>query len=130
MSRVYASVINVASRFVPKRLEPLWQHEAGPKTVFFWAPCFKWGLVIAGLGDLQRPAEKLSASQSGALAATGVIWSRYSLVITPKNWNLFSVNVFVAATGLYQLYRIFRYEQSLKSAAATEDETAAVAAAK
>jgi hypothetical protein len=26
-------------------------------------------------------------------------------VITPKNWNLFSVNVFMAATGLIQLYR-------------------------
>ena len=34
------------------------------------------GLVIAGLGDLSRPAEKLSMSQSGALAATGLIWSR------------------------------------------------------
>jgi hypothetical protein len=28
------------------------------------------------------------------------------MVITPVNWNLFSVNVFMAATGLYQLYRI------------------------
>jgi len=116
MSRVYKSVINVAGKFVPKRLEPFWQHEAGPKTVFFWAPTFKWALVIAGLGDLQRPADKLSSSQSGALAATGVIWSRYSLVISPVNWNLFCVNVFVAATGIYQLYRIYSYEQSLKSA--------------
>lgn len=32
--------------------------------------------MIAGLGDLTRPAEKLSVSQSGALAATGLIWSR------------------------------------------------------
>ncbi|KAA0197038.1 hypothetical protein HAZT_HAZT007093 [Hyalella azteca] len=66
------------------------------------------GLVIAGLGDLKRPAEKLSVSQSGALAATGLIWSRYSLVITPRNLNLFSVNLFVAVTGCYQLYRVFR----------------------
>ncbi|MPC08657.1 Mitochondrial pyruvate carrier 2 [Portunus trituberculatus] len=64
------------------------------------------GLVIAGLGDLTRPAEKLSASQSTALAATGTIWSRYSLVIIPKNWYLFSVNVFVAGTGIYQVCRI------------------------
>lgn len=39
------------------------------------------------------------------MAATGVIWSRYSMVITPKNWNLFTVNVFMAGTGLTQLYR-------------------------
>ena len=64
--------------------------------------------MIAGLADINRPAEKLSLTQSTALAATGCIWSRYSLVITPKNWNLFSVNVFVAATGFYQLSRIYR----------------------
>jgi hypothetical protein len=41
-----------------------WNHPAGPKTIFFWAPAMKWGLVIAGLGDLQRPADKLSLPQT------------------------------------------------------------------
>ncbi|TPX64909.1 hypothetical protein SpCBS45565_g05524 [Spizellomyces sp. 'palustris'] len=100
-----------------------WNHPAGPKTIHFWAPAMKWGLVIAGLGDLQRPAEKLSVMQTVALAATGVIWSRYSLVITPKNWSLFSVNVFVGATGMYQLYRIYNYRQSLKNAPLTTQAT-------
>ena len=40
----------------------------------------------------------------------GTIWSRYSLVINPVNYNLFSVNVFVATTGFYQLFRIWRLE--------------------
>ena len=40
----------------------------------------KWGLVVAGLGDLARPADKLSASQNSALAVTGFIWVRYVLV--------------------------------------------------
>lgn len=44
-----------------------------------------------------------------ALAATGVIWSRYSLVIHPVNYNLFSVNIMVGATAIYQLQRLFRY---------------------
>uniref|UniRef100_A0A1B6LEM1 Mitochondrial pyruvate carrier n=1 Tax=Graphocephala atropunctata TaxID=36148 RepID=A0A1B6LEM1_9HEMI len=111
MSLLYRRTIQIAEKFVPQQLQPLWNHPAGPKTVFFWAPCFKWGLVIAGIGDLQRPADKLSLSQSSALAATGLIWSRYSLVIIPKNWSLFSVNVFVAATSLYQLFRAVRYQQ-------------------
>ena len=71
--------------------------------------------MIAGLKDLSRPAETLSISQSASLAATGVIWSRYSLVIIPKNYALFSVNVFVALTQIIQLYRAFSYQQSLKS---------------
>ncbi|EGF81355.1 hypothetical protein BATDEDRAFT_87608 [Batrachochytrium dendrobatidis JAM81] len=100
-----------ASRFL--------NHPAGPKTIHFWAPAMKWGLVIAGLGDLQRPADKLSLTQTTALAATGIIWSRYSLVIIPKNYNLFSVNVFVGAIGCYQLFRIWQYNQGLKAAGST-----------
>ncbi|KAF9392427.1 Mitochondrial pyruvate carrier 2 [Podila verticillata] len=88
-------------------------HPAGPKTIHFWAPAAKWALVGAGIGDLSRPAENLSLSQNVALAATGLIWSRYSLVIIPKNYSLFTVNLFVAATGLTQLYRIASYRQGL-----------------
>lgn len=46
----------------------------------------------------------------------GLIWSRYSMVITPKNYSLFAVNIFVALTGLFQLGRIYNYQQSLKQA--------------
>jgi len=99
---------------VPLKFQPMWNHAAGPKTVFFWAPAVKWGLVMAGIGDIQRPAEKLSVSQSASLCATGMVWSRYSLVIIPKNWGLFSVNVFVCLTQLYQLIRIFNHRRSLK----------------
>ncbi|XP_031834898.1 mitochondrial pyruvate carrier 2 isoform X2 [Nomia melanderi] len=69
------------------------------------------GLVIAGLGDLQRPANQLSVSQSSALAVTGIIWTKYSLAITPKNWSLFSVNLFVAITSLYQISRAINYKR-------------------
>ncbi|KAL1139136.1 hypothetical protein AAG570_009196 [Ranatra chinensis] len=106
MSIIYRKLISTADKVVPNKFKPLWEHPAGPKTIFFWAPLFKWGLVIAGLGDINRPVEKVSLSQSAALAATGIIWSRYSLVIIPKNWSLFSVNVFVALTGLYQVGRV------------------------
>lgn len=67
--------------------------------------------MIAGLNDLRRPADQLSVSQSVSLAATGLIWSRYSLVIIPKNYALFSVNVFVAATQLVQLYRAWDHSR-------------------
>ena len=42
------------------------------------------------------------------LSPPGLIWSRYSLVIIPKNWNLFAVNFFVGSAGASQLYRIWR----------------------
>ncbi|XP_072933205.1 mitochondrial pyruvate carrier 2-like isoform X1 [Epargyreus clarus] len=114
MSKAYKALVLFAERYVPSKLRPLWEHEAGPKTIFFWAPAFKWGLVLAGLGDLNRPVETLSIPQSASLAATGLIWSRYSLVIIPKNYSLFAVNVFVAATSLYQIGRAFRHQQATK----------------
>ncbi|KAI7961107.1 hypothetical protein MJO28_001596 [Puccinia striiformis f. sp. tritici] len=72
----------------------------------------------AGVKDLSRPAEKLSLSQNIALSATGLIWIRYSFVITPVNYSLASVNTFVAATGLAQLYRIWDYRRNNPTATA------------
>ncbi|XP_078158509.1 mitochondrial pyruvate carrier 4-like [Carex rostrata] len=87
------------------KIQALWNHPAGPKTIHFWAPTFKWGISIANIADFAKPPEKISYPQQIAVTATGVIWSRYSLVVTPKNWNLFSVNVAMACTGIYQLSR-------------------------
>ncbi|XP_035250334.1 mitochondrial pyruvate carrier 2b [Anguilla anguilla] len=111
----YHRILDKVELMLPPKFRPMYNHPAGPKTVFFWAPVFKWGLVLAGLADLARPAEKLSTSQSAVLTATGLIWSRYSLVIIPKNWNLFAVNFFVGAAGSSQLFRIWRYKQELKA---------------
>lgn len=36
------------------------------------------------------------------------------MVIIPKNYSLFAVNMFVALTGIIQLTRIYNYRQSLK----------------
>jgi long-chain acyl-CoA synthetase len=75
---------------------------------------------------LQRPAEKLSVTQNVckiinkynkcmitntntlALMLTGLIWSRYSMVIIPKNYSLFAVNLFVFGTGAMQVGRILK----------------------
>ncbi|KAM4730977.1 mitochondrial pyruvate carrier 2b [Anableps anableps] len=113
----YHRILDRIEHMLPAKLRPLYNHPAGPKTVFFWAPMFKWGLVMAGLADMTRPADKLSTSQSAVLTATGLIWSRYSLVIIPKNWNLFAVNFFVGSAGASQLYRIWSYEQEKKAKA-------------
>jgi hypothetical protein len=64
----------------------MWDSPIGFKTVHFWAPVMKWALVLAGISDFARPAEKLSLTQNGALTATGLIWTRWCFVITPKNY--------------------------------------------
>ncbi|XP_010862324.1 mitochondrial pyruvate carrier 2-like [Esox lucius] len=110
----YHRILNNIELRLPAKLRPFYNHPAGPKTVFFWAPVCKWGLIMAGLADMARPADKLSVSQSAVLMVTGVIWSRYSLVIIPKNWGLFFVNSFVGLAGANQLVRIWMYQHELK----------------
>lgn len=100
------------------RFQKFMNHPAGPRTVFFWAPMMKWCLVAAGISDLKRPAEKLSVSQNVALAATGFIWVRYSMVITPVNYSLGAVNFFVGMSGVTQLYRIWDWRKNHPEAAA------------
>lgn len=81
--------------------------------VHFWAPSWKWALVLAGIADLNRPAEDVSLPQSTALAATGVIWARYATQIIPVNYNLLAVNIFVGITGIYQLQKKIRLDNYL-----------------
>ncbi|KAK6046585.1 hypothetical protein COOONC_15911 [Cooperia oncophora] len=66
----------------------------GPKTVFFWAPVMKWSLVLAGIADFARPADKLSPAQVRSMVLKGAVWARYSFVIIPVNYTLASVNIF------------------------------------
>ena len=51
------------------RVHQLWHHPAGPKTVFFWAPAWKWSLVVVGLSEMTRPASKISLNNSVSLGA-------------------------------------------------------------
>uniref|UniRef100_A0A8B9GUC1 Mitochondrial pyruvate carrier n=1 Tax=Astyanax mexicanus TaxID=7994 RepID=A0A8B9GUC1_ASTMX len=110
----YHRTLDRVELMLPPRLRPLYNHPAGPKTVFFWAPVFKWGLVFAGFSDMTRPPEKLSLSHCSCVVQDRFIWSRYCLVIIPKNWALFAVNFFLGMCGTIQLFRIWRYNQELK----------------
>uniref|UniRef100_A0A7E4UX89 Mitochondrial pyruvate carrier n=1 Tax=Panagrellus redivivus TaxID=6233 RepID=A0A7E4UX89_PANRE len=118
---VYKGLCRAADKVIypilPSFAKPGWNHPAGPKTVFFWAPTVKWCLVGAGLADLARPAEKLSLMQNLALLATGAVWARYSFVIVPINYYLASVNFFVGSTGLIQVCRAIHYRQTQPKAA-------------
>ncbi|KAL1957237.1 hypothetical protein VTO42DRAFT_6143 [Malbranchea cinnamomea] len=94
-------------------LQRSWNSPVGLKTVHFWAPVMKWLLVLAGLSDMARPAEKLSLTQNAALMATGAIWTRWCLIIKPRNILLAAVNFFVGCVGLTQVVRIFLYRRSV-----------------
>ncbi|KAJ5474316.1 hypothetical protein N7475_003882 [Penicillium sp. IBT 31633x] len=90
----------------------LWNSPIGVKTVHFWAPVMKWCLVIAGISDFARPAEKLSLTQNAALMGTGAIWTRWCMIIKPRNVLLATVNFFLGCVGAVQVTRIFLWQRS------------------
>ncbi|KMT12814.1 hypothetical protein BVRB_4g089070 [Beta vulgaris subsp. vulgaris] len=104
------------------KLKALWNHPAGLKTIHFWGPTFKWGLSIANIADFSKPPENISYPQQIVVAASGLIWSRYGMVITPRNWNLSSVNFAMAGTGFYQLARKLRHDYSSERERSAIDE--------
>lgn len=79
------------------------------------APTFKWGITFANIADFSRPAETISTPQQCAVTATGLIWSRFATQIAPVNYNLLTVNAFMAMTGMYQLSRKFGLIESSPS---------------
>ncbi|KAI8552911.1 hypothetical protein RHMOL_Rhmol06G0305200 [Rhododendron molle] len=42
------------------KIQAFWNHPAGPKTIHFWAPTFKWVISIANVADFSKPPEQLS----------------------------------------------------------------------
>lgn len=56
-----------------------------------------------------------SFSQCSVLEITFQECYRYSLVIVPKNWVLFSVNVFVFLTNIHNCTRGLMYQMDKKS---------------
>jgi len=82
----------------------------GPFYIHFWAPAFKWTLSINNLMDYDRAVDKISTSQMSALTLTGVLFMRWSFVITPVNYNLFAVNLALALSSGYHLGRKVKSE--------------------
>jgi hypothetical protein len=79
--------------------------DAGPFTVHFWAPMSKWMISGASFMDLHRPTDKISLPQYTALTATGFFFTRYSLLVTPVNYTLCSVNIALFLSSAWHLSR-------------------------
>ncbi|KAF4628380.1 hypothetical protein G7Y89_g9776 [Cudoniella acicularis] len=103
----------------------MWDSPIGLKTVHFWAPVMKWAIVLAGVADFARPAEKLSLTQNAALTATGMIWTRWCLIIKPRNVLLASVNFMLGIVGIIQVSRILIYNYTQKDKTTAQQVEAA-----
>eukprot|EP00816_Leptocylindrus_hargravesii_P012391 CAMPEP_0196810690 /NCGR_PEP_ID=MMETSP1362-20130617/13239_1 /TAXON_ID=163516 /ORGANISM="Leptocylindrus danicus, Strain CCMP1856" /LENGTH=129 /DNA_ID=CAMNT_0042185795 /DNA_START=31 /DNA_END=420 /DNA_ORIENTATION=- len=120
--RLKSSIINIPAVKNNEFLYKFLDSPAGPFTIHFWAPSFKWCISLANIADMQRPVEKVSTGQQIAITATGILFTRLSLVVVPVNYNLASVNVFMAGTGMIQLYRKYAAGQLLDGIVPAEEK--------
>lgn len=102
---------------------------AGPKTTHFWGPVANWGLVGAGLLDINKPAESISVNMTGVLCAYSLLFMRFAWMVTPRNYLLLSCHVCNETVQGYHLVRALRHQWGQDAAAAAAPAPAAAAAA-
>ena len=83
---------------------------AGPRTTHFWGPVANWGLVLAGIYDLNKPAEAISVNMSMVLCGYSALFMRFFWMVTPRNYLGLSCHICNEAVQGYQLQRALRYQ--------------------
>lgn len=84
----------------------------GPKTVHFWGPAANWGLVLAAMLDMNKPAEMISGPMTGVLSVYSLLFMRFAWMVTPRNYLLLACHASNEVAQLYQLSRYISYQSS------------------
>ena len=101
---------------------------AGPRTTHFWGPVANWGLVLAGIMDLKKPAEAISVNMTGVLCGYSLLFMRFAWMVTPRNYLLLSCHICNEAVQGYQLQRALKHQWGWDSEAPAAAATAPPAA--
>ncbi len=106
-----------------------WVHSSnGPKTTHFWGPVANWGLVLAGLLDMKKPAEAISLNMTGVLCAYSALFMRFAWMVVPRNYILLSCHVCNISVQGYQLSRALEHKWSVERAGGAAAAAAPAAA--
>jgi hypothetical protein len=69
-----------------------------------------WGLVLAGIMDLKKPAEAISVNMTGVLCGYSLLFMRFAWMVTPRNYLLLSCHICNEAVQGYQLQRALKHQ--------------------
>ncbi|KAL0490314.1 mitochondrial pyruvate carrier 1 [Acrasis kona] len=90
-------------------IKTLWDSPIGIRTTHFWGPAANWGIVLAGLSDINRPKEKISLSMSTAMVLYSALFMRFALRVQPRNLLLFTCHAANETIQLYHWSRAVKY---------------------
>jgi len=95
--------------------------EYGWKTTNFWGPVANWGLVGAAVADaVSKGPDVISMQMTSVLALYSGVFMRFAWMVKPRNYLLFACHFFNVNAQLYQLYRGYTYQKSVKAERASE----------
>lgn len=74
-------------------------------TTHFWGPVLNFGIPLAAILDLKKDPELISGPMTGSLIVYSMVFMRYSVAISPKNYLLFACHAVNETAQLAQGYR-------------------------
>ena len=86
----------------------------GPKTIHFWAPIANWGLVLAALKDINKPAEMISERMTMTMIFYSTLFMRFAWRVQPRNFILFACHFANFSAQSYLLSRKLAHNKTLK----------------
>lgn len=83
-------------------------------TTHFWGPVSNFGIPVAAVMDLKKDPDYISGPMTGSLILYSLVFMRYSLAITPKNYLLFGCHFVNEAAQIGQGFRWLKHHYSEK----------------
>lgn len=78
-------------------------------TTHFWGPVSNFGIPVAAVLDLKKDPEYISGPMTGSLILYSLVFMKYSLAISPKNYLLFGCHFVNEAAQLGQGFRWLKH---------------------
>ena len=98
----------------------------GLRTVHAWGPIANWGIVLAAIADMNKPAELISPNMTGVMIVYSGLFMRFAWMVRPRNYLLLACH---ATNECAQLIQMGRWLSSSKPVPTTEAAPAPAAAA-
>ncbi|KAK9369102.1 hypothetical protein V1509DRAFT_621128 [Lipomyces kononenkoae] len=92
----------------------------------FWGPVSNFGIPIAAVMDTKKDPIVISGPMTGSLIVYSLVFMRYSMAITPRNYLLFGCHFVNECAQLTQGFRYLNYwylggrEKSLAASAPSQ----------
>ncbi|KAK9240405.1 hypothetical protein V1525DRAFT_395883 [Lipomyces kononenkoae] len=75
----------------------------------FWGPVSNFGIPIAAVMDIKKDPTLISGPMTGSLVVYSLVFMRYSMAITPRNYLLFGCHFVNECAQLAQGSRYLNY---------------------